>query len=212
VTNLVASERAALADLLDRIGPDAPTLCTGWTSYDLAAHLVVRERIPASWPGLAVPRLATRTERVRQQFKAEHSFAECVRLVRQGPPAWLPHGAPMLGEAINLLEYLVHHEDVRRAQPNWRPRAVPTELADAVWGHLRVAGRLMLRRAPVGVILHRAGTEARIRAKRGEPEVTVVGDPIEIALYAYNRRAVARVEVRGQQAAVAKLAAADIGP
>jgi len=212
VTNHVASERAALADLLDRIGPDAPTLCAGWTTYDLAAHLVVRERVPASWPGIAVPRLSARTERVQQQFKAEHPYPECVRLVRQGPPAWLPHGAPVLGDAVNLLEYLVHHEDVRRAQPGWVPRAVPTDLADTVWGHLRLAGRLMLRRAPVGVVLHRAGTEARIRARRGEPAVTVTGDPVEVALYAFNRRTVARVEVRGDRAAVAKLAAADIGP
>jgi uncharacterized protein (TIGR03085 family) len=156
--------------------------------------------------------MAGRTERVRLQFKAEHGFPECVRMVRQGPPAWLPPGAPVLGEAVNLLEFLVHHEDVRRAQPGWVPRAVPTDLADAVWGQLRVAGRLMLRRAPVGVLLRRAGTDAEIRAKRGQPEVTVTGDPVEVALYAFNRRAVARVEIRGDDAAVARLAAAQIGP
>ena len=211
VTNHVAAERAALADLLTDLGPDAPTLCTGWTTYDLAAHLVIRERIPSSWPGIALPRLAGRTERVQREFKAAHPYQESVRMVRQGPPVWLPHGAPVLGEAINLLEYLVHHEDVRRAQPGWVPRAVPTDLADAVWGHLRVAARLMLRKAPVGVVLHRSGTEARIRAKRGEPVVTVTGDPVELALYAFNRRSVARVDLRGDGTAVARLAAADIG-
>jgi uncharacterized protein (TIGR03085 family) len=212
VTNHVAAERAALADLLTELGPDAPTLCTGWTTYDLAAHLVIRERIPSAWPGIALPRLAGRTERVQREFKAEHPYPECVQLVRQGPPVWLPHGAPVLGEAINLLEYTVHHEDVRRAQPGWVSRAVPTDLADAVWGYLRVAGRLMLRRVPVGVVLHRSGTDARIRAKRGEPTVEVTGDPIEVALYAFNRRSVARVDLHGDETAVARLAAAQIGP
>ncbi|MEV4089519.1 maleylpyruvate isomerase N-terminal domain-containing protein, partial [Nonomuraea fuscirosea] len=37
-------ERAALCDLLDRLGPDEPTLCAGWTTADLAAHLAIRER------------------------------------------------------------------------------------------------------------------------------------------------------------------------
>ena len=39
-------ERLLLADLLETAGPDAPTLCEGWTTRDLAAHVVVRERRP----------------------------------------------------------------------------------------------------------------------------------------------------------------------
>lgn len=37
-------ERLLLADLLETAGPDAPTLCEGWQTRDLAAHVVVRER------------------------------------------------------------------------------------------------------------------------------------------------------------------------
>ncbi|MCW2608081.1 MAG: hypothetical protein JWO60_2774, partial [Frankiales bacterium] len=44
--SVAAAERAALLDLLAASGPDAPTLCPGWTTHDLAAHLVVRERQP----------------------------------------------------------------------------------------------------------------------------------------------------------------------
>ena len=33
-------ERAALAALLDETGPDGPTLCEGWQTRDMAAHLV----------------------------------------------------------------------------------------------------------------------------------------------------------------------------
>ena len=39
-------ERLLLADLLEAEGPEAPTLCEGWSTRDLAAHLIVRERRP----------------------------------------------------------------------------------------------------------------------------------------------------------------------
>ena len=39
-------ERWALCDLLTELGPDSPTLCAGWRSADLAAHLLTRERRP----------------------------------------------------------------------------------------------------------------------------------------------------------------------
>ena len=45
-------ERAALVEILRAVGPDAPTLCEGWTTRDLVAHLVVRERRPDALPGL----------------------------------------------------------------------------------------------------------------------------------------------------------------
>ena len=44
---LDARERAQVCLRFDELGPDAPTLCEGWTTFDLAAHLVVRERNPA---------------------------------------------------------------------------------------------------------------------------------------------------------------------
>jgi len=39
-----AVERAQLSDLFDELGPEAPTLLAPWTTRDLAAHLVLRER------------------------------------------------------------------------------------------------------------------------------------------------------------------------
>src|SRR5262249_6128699 len=38
-----AIERQRLCDLLDELGPRAPTLLGPWTTQDLAAHLVLRE-------------------------------------------------------------------------------------------------------------------------------------------------------------------------
>jgi uncharacterized protein (TIGR03085 family) len=211
VTDHASAERAGVCDLLDSLGPDAPTLCEGWTTYDLAAHLAIRDRVPAAWPGIALRRFADRTERIQRGFTAEHPFADCVAMIRRGAPAWSPMGAPVLAGLTNLLEYVVHHEDIRRAQPGWGPRAVPATLTDAIWSQLRLAARPAFRRAPDGVQLLRAGSDATISAKRGPLIVTIEGDPVELLLYAFNRRAVARVEVRGDDAAVARLAAARIG-
>src|ERR1700754_3004842 len=44
MSRFVRSERQKLADLFASLGPDAPTMCTGWATRDLAAHLVIRER------------------------------------------------------------------------------------------------------------------------------------------------------------------------
>ncbi|MGH3682284.1 MAG: maleylpyruvate isomerase family mycothiol-dependent enzyme, partial [Natronosporangium sp.] len=64
--NYARAERLALCDLLTDLGPDQPTLCAGWTTRDLAAHLVARERRPLAAPGLILRPLAGYTERVRQ--------------------------------------------------------------------------------------------------------------------------------------------------
>ena len=50
--DLAQLERGRLCDLLLEVGPDAPTLCEGWTAADLAAHLVIRERKPLAAPGI----------------------------------------------------------------------------------------------------------------------------------------------------------------
>ena len=50
-----AVERARLSDLLDDLGPEAPTLLVPWTTYDLAAHLVQREHDHLAGPGLVLP-------------------------------------------------------------------------------------------------------------------------------------------------------------
>ena len=41
-----ATERADLAQTLLAAGPGAPTLCAGWQTQHLAAHLVLRDRTP----------------------------------------------------------------------------------------------------------------------------------------------------------------------
>lgn len=210
MTSCAGAERAALCDLLDDLGPDAPTLCAGWTTYDLAAHLCVRDRSMLALPGYVLPSFAERTARIEQDFKAAHGYVECVRILREGAPAWAPLGLPVVREAANVLEYVVHHEDVRRAQRDWAPREVPAELHDAVWAKLRLLARLAFARVPVGVVLRRE-TGDWVRARRRPEAVTIVGDPVELALYAYNRRDVARVELSGDDDAKAALRLSRVG-
>src|SRR5215467_11727435 len=59
-------ERAALCALFDETGPQAPTLCAGWRTADLAAHLVLRERRPDAAVGILGGPLARHTQRVNQ--------------------------------------------------------------------------------------------------------------------------------------------------
>jgi uncharacterized protein (TIGR03085 family) len=216
-------ERLALCALLDETGPDAPTLCEGWTTGDLAAHLVLRERRPDAAAGVAGGPLAGYTAHVQQRIRQRIPFPDLVRIIRSGPPRLSVMALPGMDERINAVEFFVHHEDVRRAADGWEPRALGSGESDMLWGRLRMA-RFMLRKAPVGVELARddggpaahttaadntGGTSYRITARNATPAVTVVGSPAELTLWVMGRRAAARVRMDGIQAAVTKLAEAN---
>ncbi len=193
-------ERAALCDLLTELGPDEPTLCTGWRTRDLAAHLVVRERRPDAAAGILLAPFSAYTKRVQDGY-ARRPWAELVELVRSGPPALSPTRIPVVDKLVNSVEMYVHHEDVRRAQPDWKPRD-PDPARDAVtWAGLSRAARMTLRHSTVGVVLRRPdGTE--VVAKRGPNTVIVTGEPGELLLFAFGRDEV-RVDFEGEQSAIA---------
>lgn len=202
-------ERSALCDLLDRLGPDEPTLCTGWTTSDLAAHLVVRERRPDAMAGIALKPLAGYTASVQNRLKARHSWPELVGLVRE--PGGVYGLLPALDEAVNTLEYFVHHEDVRRAQPEWEPRELPPDLEQLIWKRVSSGARLMLRRSPVGVVLHRLGGGVVLGGPKGSSRVEVTGRAAELLMFCFGRQAHARVELTGEPQAVAALREATLG-
>jgi uncharacterized protein (TIGR03085 family) len=197
---LAADERQALSDLFDELGPDVPTLCAGWRSRDLAAHLVLRERRPDAAAGIRVAALAGYTERVQREI-ADRPWAELVRQVRGGPPVWSPFGLPGVADLVNGVEYFVHHEDVRRGQPDWEPRQPDRGRDAAVWRAQRTLARLAFRRSPVGIVLRRTDG-AEIVAKKGPNPVTIVGEPGELLLYTSGRTAV-RLSFNGDQESVA---------
>jgi uncharacterized protein (TIGR03085 family) len=192
VTDYSRVERLALCDLFDELGPDQPTLCEGWDTFDLAVHLYVRESDPMAGPGIMISALADTTEKRMERAKAKLGFAGVVNKVRSGPPRASIYGLPLIGHQLNTTEYLVHHEDVRRAQPDWAPRQLPRPVQDELWTGAalfgrRAAGRrgLVLRRSDVAGVERRFGAGGR----------TVEGEPMELLLWLSGRRDVAQVTV-----------------
>jgi uncharacterized protein (TIGR03085 family) len=205
-------ERLALCALLERTGPDAPTLCEGWTTGDLAAHLVLRERRPDAAGGVLGGPLAGYTARVQRGIRERTPFPDLVRMIRSGPPLLSFAAVPGMDELLNAVEFFVHHEDVRRAAPGWEPRQISSGESDLLWHRLH-ATRFRLRQAPVGLELARDDIEAggqayRITARNATPVVTVIGSPAELTMWAMGRTTAARVRFDGTDAAVSKLAAA----
>jgi uncharacterized protein (TIGR03085 family) len=199
-------ERAQLATLLTDLGPDAPTLCDGWTTRDLAAHLVIRERRADASIGIAVAPLAGHTESVRRGY-ADKPYDRLVTMVREGAPRWSVFGWSPVDKLLNTTEYLVHHEDVRRAQPGWAPRELPPQVQDAVWQAVIGRSRLALRKVSCGVELRRLDGTSTV-AHQGEPRAVVTGEPVELLLYLFGRGEHARVEISGPADAQQALAGA----
>ena len=197
------AERGVLCDLFEELGPEARTLCEGWTTRDLAAHLVVRERRPDSGPGLVWPPLAGYTDRVRVAARDRMTWPELIESVRCGPPALLRPFDP----AMNTVEYFIHVEDVRRAQPEWEPRPLAPSLSDALWKRAGAAG--MAKRIEATVELTSPGRPPKV-AGHG-PEVTIAGEPGEHVLFGAGRQGVARVELTGDDHLVERLRSASLG-
>lgn len=188
-------------------GPDAPTLCEGWQTRDLAAHLVVRERRLDATPGIVLPFLAGYTEKVQDRLVHSKSWAVLLGLISSGPPIYSPF--KLLDPIANLGEMFIHHEDVRRAAPQWEPRVLDDSTARLVRRQLGLMSRLLLKRSPAQVVLGTPDGENIARAGRGAT-VTVTGDPQELLLFVVGRDAV-RVDFDGDPQAVAALQAAPRG-
>jgi uncharacterized protein (TIGR03085 family) len=200
------SERNALCDLFTRLGPTAPTLCEGWSTTDLATHLVVRERKPVAALGLVLAPLAPTLQKTMDKMAASNSYDTLVAQVRSGPPSLLrPFDA-----AMNTAEYFIHHEDVRRGAGDTtpRPEADIAELEEALW---RSLGRGKYKSlGPVGLdLIHTDGRIAHVRP--GDLTATVTGRPGEMTLYFSGRKGAARVDLGGPPDAVTALGDARFG-
>ncbi|MGB3483024.1 MAG: TIGR03085 family metal-binding protein [Mycobacterium sp.] len=200
-------ERAALVDTLRATGPEAPTLCEGWTARDLAAHLVLRERRLDATPGIAISPLAGYTAKVQDQIAASTPWEELVDKIAGGPPIYSPF--KLLDPLVNVTEMFIHHEDVRRAQPAWEPRQLDSATVAALLRTFPVLSRVTLAKVPARLILRTP--EGRTLATVGSgPEVVMTGEPEELLLYAFGRDAI-RVEFTGDDAAVAAVKSAKRG-
>jgi uncharacterized protein (TIGR03085 family) len=223
MVQFAVAERHALAQTLRSVEPSAPTLSGQWTAAQLAAHLVLRERSAVELLGrLPSRRLQRIAQRRIDGLVAREPYERIVDAVDRGP-SWtdvewpVPTAAiwaiPAVRERANLLEYLVHHEDVRRARPGWAPRELPGELQAEVWRRLPATMLLTMRAVRVGVALAWPGHGERRspRARRTGVAVTVTGKPVELALFAFGRQAVARVDYDGKPDDVATVVGSRMG-
>jgi uncharacterized protein (TIGR03085 family) len=200
-------ERAALVATFREAGPHAPTLCEGWNTTDLAAHLVVRERRLDALLGIAVPLLADYTAKVQDKTATSKSWDALVDLVASGPPIYSPF--KLLDPVANLGEMFIHHEDVRRAANGWEPRVLDETIATQLRRQLGLMSRMMLSKLPAQVVLQTPAGDRIARVGRGEA-VTITGEPQELLLFVAGRDAV-RVDFEGDAHAVAAVRAAPRG-
>lgn len=202
-------ERAAVVATARDTDPDAPTLCEGWTARHLLAHLVEREHQP--WL-VAVDLVEGRPpgqerfmSRIVEEAAGPAGYRALVDRFAGGPPAWSPIG--LAGDRMNLLEYVVHHEDLRRVGSSPAPpRELPAKKEAAVWRNLAAAAKLPLRKSPVGIVLDAPG-HGQIQPRTGELTVILSGAPVELLLWVFGRRDVAAVEMQGLPAAIERLRA-----
>lgn len=206
VMGIAARERTQLADALDKAGPDAATLCEGWTTRDLAAHVVLRDRRPDAALGMFLPQLSSRLENVTEGYLHEE-FGDLVGKVRSGA-AISPARFGPIDDAMNTLEFAVHTEDVRRAMNDWEPRPRNPQLDAAITGRLKVARGLLTRKSPVSLGLR---TPDGFSAGPADAAVTVVGDPLELLMFCFGRQAAARVGYDGPDSDVQAVKQASFG-
>jgi len=132
-----AMERAQLSDLLSELGPEAPTLLAPWTTRDLAAHLILRERDYLAGPGLVLPGGWSRLAERRQRALAQRNFIWLIATLRSGPPPGFFR--------IGWVRRLAKTFRARRGEPTARIAGPPGELLLYLFGrqgaaHVEVSG------------------------------------------------------------------------
>jgi len=196
--SVAGEERAALVRTLRSVGPDAPTLCPGWTTRQLTGHLLARERRPDALLGITVPRFADRRHRIERRFAADRDWTVLVDRLASGPPAYSP--LRWLDRVANLHELFVHHEDVRRAAPGWSVRRL-TDRADAALRRLtKIFAPVCMPGVPARVVFRTPDGTVVAHVGHGQ-EVAVTGDPGELLLFAFGRNEI-RAHIDGNAGVV----------
>jgi len=207
-------ERELLCDLFLEVGPDMPTLCGEWTTRDLAAHLVMRERRPDGAAGIGIKRLAAYGQKVQDSIAATE-WTELVEKVRSGPPAWSPVRIAAIDALANTVEFYVHHEDVRRAGDVWTARELDDDLNAALVKVVSKMSKPLTRSSKVGVVLEPTDggsvPSTPIIANKALPSVTVRGPLGELVLFVYGRQNKVEVELLGNDDDIARVVAASFG-
>jgi uncharacterized protein (TIGR03085 family) len=203
-------ERLARCDLFVEVGPEAPTLSGDWTTRDLAAHLVMRERRPDGAIGILVERAGGYAEKVQASI-AETDWDELVEQVRSGPPIWSPTRIAAVDKLVNTVEFFVHHEDVRRAAETWESRDLDAALVDGLHRALSRMAKPLTRSSEIGIVLEPTDDREPIIAKSADDTVRVRGPVGELVLFVYGRQDHSDVELIGDDATIETVRGASFG-
>lgn len=197
MTNFAVVERRHLAALLRRVGPDAPTLCEGWVTRDLAVHLIERDSRPDLIAGTVLPKIPVLSKRAQEadaQLRRQ-DWGELVSKVEK-PALYSPARLGPLDKRMNTAEFFVHHEDVRRAQETWHRRQLLQEEERDLWAALKLMGKALLRPEQDSVLLVANGYGSVTGGKAKTSAVRIVrGTPSELLLWAFGRREQAEVAI-----------------
>jgi uncharacterized protein (TIGR03085 family) len=206
MTSHALNERRDLIDLLAEVGPDAPTLCTGWDARLLLTHLILRERSILTFGArLRLPVAVRALDNTMGSYSKTHDYKQMLATFASRAPLYSVFAVPALFESLNLLEYAVHLEDVRRAGgAAIPPRTIPLDRQRAIFSRLKGFTKITMRSAP-GPVELRWGMVDFIRVGKGSNLVTITGDPIELTLFAFGRQPVAQVEYSGDADTIAQV-------
>ena len=83
-------------------------------------------------------------------------------------------------------EMFIHHEDVRRAQGGWEPRALDDATVTALRRPLAIMARLTMAKVPARVTLQ-TPDGATVAVVGHGPPLTVTGEPGELTLFVAGR-------------------------
>ncbi|MGI8648083.1 MAG: TIGR03085 family protein [Acidimicrobiales bacterium] len=209
------TERADLAATLHELGSQAPTLCGNWRALELVSHLVLRASRLDGLIGIVLPVAAGYTQRLQRQLEQRYGFDGLVQRFAAGSPLWHPLAIPALDEAANVVEYFVHHEDLRRAATTWKPRELQPGHQAELWNRTRRLAKVLVRQAtPLHLVAPGYGElllPARSAVGNVAPLTTVSGLPSELVLFCYGRQAHSLADVSGDPERIAAVKAAKLG-
>lgn len=208
MTSLAKRERYALAQTLRNLGPGSPTLCQGWTSFDLLVHLIARETRPDAALGIFIPALSSYADKVATQIK-KRGFEALVQEFQDGPKKFSPFALPGVEKFANSIEFTVHHEDLLRAQPNYVPRFFSDQDKQFLWKLFTRSGKIFMREAKIGIIAK--SDQGTYTIKSGKSCVTIQGEVIDLILFAYGRKSAANIKFEGVDDAIQIIKEAKFG-
>jgi len=194
------SERQGLVETLKALGPDAPTLCEGWMTKHLLAHLIMRETEPVNASGILLKGRQKQTQNRLEELSTH--FESNLSKLMSGPPLWNP--MRYLDKWVNALEMLIHHEDVLRAQPNWQRRKFTDSETKEFDFLLKIAPRFLVRGAKVlpTLVVGDLPTSGRIILR---------GDQVDLLLFLAGRQSASSVSIEGDESDVADFMKSSFG-